>query len=86
MKKMFKLTSLFMAAVMLVLAVMPLTAFAAQSTNQTYTVANYTIHNTADNGGYTPAGSNKVSSFSTGHTRLGTLKVSGNVAKKSYNG
>ena len=89
MKKTLKLTSFCLAIIMMVLAVLPLTAFAAESEdvtqNQTLEVGNYTIHNMTDNSGYAPSNSNKVSAFCTGHTRLGTLKVSGDIEKKSYN-
>lgn len=90
MKKTLKLTSFCLAIIMMVLAVLPLTAFAAESENvsqtQTLEVENYTIHNMTDNSGYVPSNSNKVSAFCSGHTRLGTLKVTGNIEKKSYNG
>ncbi len=90
MKKTLKLTSFCLTIIIMVLALLPLTAFAAESktTSQTQTleVENYTIHNMTDNSGYTPSNSNKVSAFCSGHTRLGTLKVSGDIEKKSYNG
>ena len=88
MKKTLKLTSFCLAIIMMVLAVLPLTAFAAESEDvpQTLEVENYTIHNMTDNSGYAPSNSNKVSAFCSGHTRLGTLKVSGDIEKKSYNG
>ena len=90
MKKTLKLTSFCLAIIMMVLAVLPLTAFAAESKttsqSQTLEVANYSIHNMSDNSGYAPSNSNKVSAFCSGHTRLGTLKVRGDIEKKSYNG
>lgn len=90
MKKNLKLTSFCLAIIMMVLAVLPLTAFAAESEDvpqtQTLAVENYTIHNMTDNSGYAPSNSNKVSAFCSGHTRLGTLKVSGDIEKKTYNG
>lgn len=90
MKKTLKFTSFCLAIIMMVLAVLPLTAFAAESEDvpqtQTLEVENYTIHNMTDNSGYAPSNSNKVSAFCSGHTRLGTLKVSGDIEKKSYNG
>lgn len=90
MKKTLKLISFCLAIIMMVLAVLPLTAFAAESEDvsqtQTLEVENYSIHNMTDNSGYAPSNSNKVSAFCSGHTRLGTLKVSGDIEKKSYNG
>ena len=90
MKKTLKLTCFCLAIIMMVLAVLPLTAFAAESEDvsqtQTLEVENFSIHNMTDNSGYAPSNSNKVSAFCSGHTRLGTLKVTGDIEKKTYNG
>lgn len=90
MKKTLKLTSFCLAIIMMVLVAIPFTASAAGSDDvpqtETLEVENHTIHNLTDNSGYAPSDSNKVSAFCSGHTRLGTLKVSGDIEKKSYNG
>lgn len=90
MKKVVKITSFCLAIIMMVLAVLPITAFSAgnedTSRTQVLGVANYTIHNMTDNSGYIPSNSNKVSAFCSGHTRLGNLKVRGDIEKKIYNG
>ena len=90
MKKTLKLNSFCLAIVMIVLAALPITAFAAESDttlqSQTFEIENYTIHNMTDNSGYYVSNSNKVSTFCSGHTRLGVLKISGDIAKKTYNG
>ena len=54
--------------------------------SNSFNVGNYTLYDIADNVGYVLNNNNKVTTLSSGHTRLGTLKVSGNVAKKNYNG
>ena len=90
MKKTVEITSFCLAIIMMVLAALPITAFAAgnedTSRTQVLGVANYTIHNMTDNSGYIPSNSNKVSAFCSGHTRLGNLKVRGDIEKKTYNG
>lgn len=65
------------------LAVIPVKAEAAETS---VNVESYTLHNMSDNSGYKPSSSNKVSTLNSGHTKLGTLTVKGDVKKKSYNG
>lgn len=92
MRKIHKLTSLCLAFLMIAMAILPITAFATEGNettaaqSKTIEVSNYTIHNTSDNGGYYPSESNKVSTFCSGHTRLGKLKVTGDITKKTYKG
>ena len=85
-KRTLKITSLVLAIVMALLTALPLTTLAASSSEQTLGISNYTIHNVGDNTGYYPSSSNKTSTLSSGHTKLGSLSVTGNVSKKNYNG
>ncbi len=88
MKKFTKIMSFCMAALILILAVLPLGVFAAEVESDVKSFeASYTVHNFDDNAGYYPSSSNKVTTLASGHTRLGKLTVKGsNIEQKNYQG
>lgn len=90
MKNIIKLWSILVAVVAAVMAILPVTVAAANEDNadKTYSVANYSMYSITDNTGYY-ANSNqasRVDTFPSGQSRLGSLKIKGNLEKKSYNG
>ncbi|MBQ8415162.1 MAG: hypothetical protein IJX58_07950 [Clostridia bacterium] len=89
MTKFTKPISACIAIVLVLLCVLPITAFASGNSSNapaSTNIDNFTIHNMADNSGYYPTDKNAVDTLSSGHKRLGTLSVIGNVQRKSYNG
>ena len=86
MKVKTKILCMCLVAVLLV-GIIPLNSFAAsnQGSNQSYNVGS-SLHNIEDNTGYYLSEQNKASALSSGHNKIGDLKITGDMRKTTWNG